>query len=101
VDKRRLGEAEEHERDRGLGEMIVKVLYFASAQGLANVRSEDMRLRDGSSVEEMAAEMLRLHPALKSIEPTIRYSVNFEVAETSERLHDGDEVAVLPPVAGG
>lgn len=81
--------------------MIVKVLYFASAQGLANLRSEDMRLRDGSSVKEMAAEMLRLHPALRTIEPTIRYSVNFELTEINSQLHDGDEVAVLPPVAGG
>ena len=81
--------------------MIVKVLYFASAQGLANLKSESMRLKAGSSVKDMVAEMLRLHPDLKSIEPTIRYSVNFEVGEKNAPLHDGDEVAVLPPVAGG
>ncbi len=81
--------------------MKVRVLYFASAQGLANLRSEEMRLEDGSSVKDVASEMLRLHPALKSIERTIRYSVNFEIAGADERLHDGDEVAVLPPVAGG
>ena len=81
--------------------MIVKVLYFASAQGLANLNSESMRLKEGSSVKDLAAEMLRHHPDLKSIEPTIRYSVNFEIAESNSPLHDGDEVAVLPPVAGG
>ena len=81
--------------------MIVRVLYFASAQGLANKKSESMRLREGSSVRDMASEMLRLHPELKGIEPTIRYSVNFEIAESDRPLHDGDEVAVLPPVAGG
>jgi len=81
--------------------VIVKVLYFASAQGLTNLKSENMRLKEGSSVKDMAAELLRLHPDLKSIEPTIRYSVNFEIAESSSTLHEGDEVAVLPPVAGG
>jgi molybdopterin converting factor subunit 1 len=81
--------------------LIVKVLYFASAQGLANMKSENMRLRKGGSLKDLAAEMLRLHPELKSIEPTIRYSVNFEIAEENAPLHDGDEVAVLPPVAGG
>ena len=81
--------------------MIVKVLYFASAQGLANKKSESMRLGEGSSVKDMAVEMLRLHPDLKSIEPTIRYSVNFEIEGEDTPLHDGDEVAVLPPVAGG
>ena len=81
--------------------MIVRVLYFASAQGLTNLKSESMSLKEGSSLREMAAEILRLHPALKGIEPTIRYSVNFEIAEGNTQLHDGDEVAVLPPVAGG
>ena len=81
--------------------MIVRVLYFASAQGLTNLKSESMSLKDGVTLREMAAEMLRLHPALKSIEPTIRYSVNFEIVEGNTQLHNGDEVAVLPPVAGG
>jgi len=81
--------------------LMVKVLYFASAQGLTNLKSEAVRLRDGSSVKDLAAEMLRLHPALKTIEPTIRYSVNFEIAESDTAIHEGDEVAVLPPVAGG
>jgi molybdopterin converting factor subunit 1 len=80
---------------------MVRVLYFASAQGLANLKSEDMQLKEGGSVRDMAAEMLRRHPSLKSIEPTIRYSVNFEIANGSALLHEGDEVAVLPPVAGG
>ncbi len=81
--------------------MRVKVLYFASAQGLAGVKREEMRLEEGSTVKEMALEMLRLHPSLKSIEPTIRYSVNFVISDGWARLHDGDEVGVLPPVAGG
>jgi len=79
----------------------VKVLYFASAQGLANLKSERMRLGEGSSVKDMASEVIRLHPDLKSIEPTIRYAVNFEIAGQDAPLHDGDEVAILPPVAGG
>ena len=81
--------------------MIVKVLYFASAQGLANLKSENMRLSEGSSVRDMASEMLLLHPELRSIARTLRYAVNFEIAENGAQLHDGDEVAVLPPVAGG
>jgi len=81
--------------------VIVKVLYFASAQGLTNLRSECMRVKENSSVKDLAAEIRRFHPDLKSIEPTIRYSVNFELADGDSPLCDGDEVAVLPPVAGG
>jgi len=79
----------------------VKVLYFASAQGLANLRSEELSLEEGSSVKDMASKMLLLHPTLRSIEETIRYSVNFVIEGRDTLLHNGDEVAVLPPVAGG
>ena len=81
--------------------MNVKVLYFASAQGLTNLQSETMKLEDGSLVKDLAREMVRLHPALKSIQKTIRYAVNFNVAGEEDPLHEGDEVGVLPPVAGG
>jgi len=79
----------------------VRVLYFASAQGLTNLQSESMRIPEGSSLRDMIAELLRLHPALKSLGRTVRYSVNFEVASEDAPLRDGDEVGVLPPVAGG
>jgi molybdopterin converting factor small subunit len=81
--------------------MIVKVLYFASAQGLTGLQKEDIRIREGSSVREMASEMYRLHPALKSLARSVRFSVNFKLAQEGDSLHEGDEVGVLPPVAGG
>jgi len=79
----------------------VKVLYFASAQGLTNLQSEDMRIPDGSLIKDMISQLLRLHPTLKSLGRTVRYSVNFAIADEDDPLHDGDEVGVLPPVAGG
>jgi molybdopterin converting factor small subunit len=96
-----LGEAEEHERHRRVGNLKVKVLYFAAAQGMAKVRSEDVPLDEGSSMGDLVRKLLSLHPALKSIEPTVRYSVNYVIEGESVSLHDGDEIAVLPPVAGG
>jgi molybdopterin converting factor small subunit len=96
-----MGKAKEHERNRRLIELIVKVLYFAAARDIAMVKSEPMPLRDGSSVKDLAREMLRLHPALKSLKSSIRYSVNLDVVDESSSLRDGDQVGVLPPVAGG
>ena len=79
----------------------MKLLYFASAQGLANMKSEEVQLEEGSSVRDLAAKMLVLHPSLRSIEETVRYSVNFVIEGKETPLRDGDEVAVLPPIAGG
>lgn len=81
--------------------MKVKVLYFAAARDLAAVSSEHVPLHEGASVGDLAKEATRLHPALKNLEGAVRFSVNYEVADRGARLRDGDEVGVLPPVAGG
>ena len=46
-------------------------------------------------------EVVRLHPGLRGLRRSIRLSVNLEVVDGEVTLHDGDEVGVLPPVAGG
>ncbi len=81
--------------------MKVRVLYFAAARDLASVESERVPLKERASVGDLAGEIVRLHPSLKALERSVRFSVNFEVAERDAPLRDGDEVGVLPPVAGG
>ncbi len=81
--------------------MKVKVLYFAGAREMASVESESISVDDGSSVGTVAEEITRLHPELKKLKGSVRYSVNLEVADEGDKLSDGDEVGVLPPVAGG
>ena len=81
--------------------MIVKVLYFATAQELASMKSEEMEVPEGDSVGQLATRILSAHPALKPISGSVRFSVNLVVASEDTRLREGDEIGVLPPVAGG
>ena len=81
--------------------MIVKVLYFAAAQELASRKSEDVEVPEGDSVGQLATRILRAHPGLMPISRSVRFSVNLIVASEDTRLRDGDQVGVLPPVAGG
>ena len=81
--------------------MIVKVLYFAVARDLALHRSEKLSLSEGASIRDLAGKILGLHPGLKALKESIRFSMNCEVVEEGTILHAGDEVGVLPPVSGG
>ncbi len=81
--------------------MIVSVVYFAAAHDLTAVAKEKLRLPEEARAGDLLQEVMRLHPALGRLESSVRLSVNFEVADEEEILHDGDEVGVLPPVAGG
>ena len=81
--------------------MLVSVVYFAAARDLAALGSEKLKLPEGTRVGDLLEEVMRLHPELRKLEPSIRLSVNFEVAGKRDTLRNGDEVGVLPPVAGG
>lgn len=47
--------------------------------------------------QSLAAEI----PALVEYEGTMSVAVNAEYARMAAAVHDGDEVAFLPPVSGG
>jgi molybdopterin converting factor subunit 1 len=81
--------------------MKVRVLYFAGAREIASKREEYISLKDGATVGELADEIRAGNPGLAKIMGSLRLSVNLELADSGEELRDGDEVGVLPPVAGG
>jgi molybdopterin converting factor subunit 1 len=81
--------------------MKVKVLYFALARDLASKSAETFSLPDGASVGDVAIEVTKRHPALKALGSSAKFSLNLVVAERDAPLREGDEVGVLPPVAGG
>ncbi len=79
----------------------VKVLYFAQARDAAGTRSESFILNDRASVSAALSKAFASHPKLKEIEKSIKVALNEEVTEEDPRLHEGDRVALLPPVVGG
>lgn len=81
--------------------MRIRVLYFAGSREMASTKGEAMELPDGSTVRELAGRLVGAHPRLRQLGGAVRYAVNLRVADEGDRLADGDEVGVLPPVAGG
>lgn len=82
--------------------MTVRVIYFAAARELAACDREEFSLADeelslAEFVRLLAARQARLAPYLARM----RFALNGEFATDDARVRDGDEVTVLPPVAGG
>jgi molybdopterin converting factor small subunit len=97
-----MGEAKEHERDRWLNLLArIKVVYFAGARDVVERQTEFMDVEAKSTVAAVLQRLVKLHPGLKPMTRSLRLSVNHEIAEPGHRVKDGDEVGVLPPVAGG
>jgi molybdopterin converting factor subunit 1 len=81
--------------------MKVRVLYFANAREIASRRLEQLTLPEGTSLEKLVDHVLQLHPGLKPLRTTARFAINRELVGGGAIIRDGDEIGVLPPVAGG
>ncbi len=65
------------------------------------MKREEMLLKDGATVGDLVTEISRRHPSLGKLKDSVRFSLNLQVVDEESELKDGDEVGVLPPVAGG
>jgi molybdopterin synthase catalytic subunit len=81
--------------------MKVDVLYFAVLRERIQLDHETVELPAGASVRDARAEIAARHPSVAALLPAVQLAVNRVVAADTRALADGDEVALLPPVAGG
>ena len=81
--------------------MHVRIRLFARQREIAGAREVAVELPDGSTIEDAWAALVVLHPALASGRPYVRYARNGRYTDAKAALEDGDEVACIPPVAGG
>lgn len=81
--------------------MVVKVLYFASFRERLGRDEESRPLPEGARVRELWASLVEEVPQFAAFRAMPPAAVNREYADAATTLRDGDEVAFLPPVAGG
>lgn len=80
----------------------VQVNYFAAARDLAGCASQRVSLPESSiSLAELKTLLAALHPQLAPHLQRMRLAINGELHAQVERVNAGDEIDVLPPVAGG
>lgn len=81
--------------------MEVRTLFFAAYRDLAGGRELAVQLPDGATVADLVASLRERDASFQALPPEPAVAVNRSYAAADALLHDGDEVAFLPPVAGG
>lgn len=79
---------------------VVTVQLFASYADLVGTSSIEVPIRAGDSVADLLCS-LRSLPAAALLPACPRVAVNQAFAGDSTMLKSSDEVALIPPVAGG
>ncbi len=81
--------------------MRIRVRLFAMQRQQLGLRELPLELADGSTVADAWTALAALHPVLSPAGPTLRFARNAVYADPGDALADGDELALIPPVAGG
>ena len=81
--------------------MQIQVLYFAVFRERLGKDSELLDVPPGATVATAVAMLLARHPGIATLRGHFRVARNQAFAEQDEALTDGDELALIPPVAGG
>ena len=80
--------------------MSVTVLLFASYADALGASSVTVEVPGDASVADVLAQ-LRTRPGAERLPPAPLVAVNERYATPASPVRSGDEVAVIPPVAGG
>jgi len=81
--------------------MRVQVRYFAVVSERLGRAEDSLEIPDGSTAGTLLARLADANPALGPVLAYLRVAVNQEIVMAEHALREGDEVALIPPVAGG
>lgn len=81
--------------------ITVRALFFAHLQDVAGAREIPLSLPSGATVQTAAQELEERAAGFQGLLSHARVAVNAEFADADTLLHEGDEVAWMPPMSGG
>lgn len=81
--------------------MRVTIRLFARLRDLAGAGELVRDVPDQATVQTVWNALTRDMPSLVEYERTMSVAVNAEYSRMAAAVHEGDEVAFLPPVSGG
>jgi molybdopterin converting factor subunit 1 len=81
--------------------MRISVLYFAVFRERLGRDEDTLELPAGATVHAAIDALAKRHAAIGQLRGKFRCAVNQEFCDEAQVLVDGDELALIPPVAGG
>jgi molybdopterin converting factor subunit 1 len=79
--------------------MKITVSFFAQSREIAGKNEMELELPEGEHIGGLQNRLLQQFQGLSNVR--IIMAVNAEYVGSSFELHDGDKVALIPPISGG
>ena len=81
--------------------MHVTVRFFALHRDIVGASQISCEIAKGTTLGQLWSQLCEEFPALAPATRSVMFAHNQEYADPETELHDGDEVAFIPPVSGG
>jgi molybdopterin synthase catalytic subunit len=81
--------------------MHIRVLYFAILREKVRREEESFELPGAPTIGDALEAIALRRPEIAALLPQVQTAVNRSMSPAAQPLCDGDELALLPPVAGG
>src|SRR5215207_1931208 len=81
--------------------MEVDVRFFAIIREIVGRSAERREVPIGTTVGDVLSQLIGEYPRLERMRPVTMLMVNKAYVTTDYELHNGDELALIPPVSGG
>ena len=81
--------------------MRIQVLYFAVFRERLGTDGEPLELDAGATVADAITALEARHDVVAQLRGRYRIAVNHAMADPDAPLTEGDELVLIPPVAGG
>jgi len=81
--------------------LLITVRFFAIYRERTGATTMDLQIPAGATVEHVIQRIFHEFPSMTVRPDQLVVAVNAEYASFSQPLREGDEIALIPPVAGG
>lgn len=81
--------------------MTVRLLFFAVLREIAGTGERELSLQPGTTARQVWDSLRRSYARLADYTEPPMVAINETYADPDTTLSDGDELAFIPPVAGG
>ena len=82
---------------------MITLKYFASLKAIAEKEEDHLDIENPITLDQLSDIISKTTPKMGEMirEKKVLISINQEMASVDTVIHDGDEVAFLPPFSGG
>jgi molybdopterin converting factor subunit 1 len=81
--------------------MTITIRLFAVLRDRAGLAQLQLELPNGTSAADASRRLAVNYPDIEPYLSKTAFAVNQQYASPATELHDGDELALIPPVSGG